>query len=124
MINQETANDIKTREAKYTAWRGDRNGIPTKEIPGYAPTNQERGELELFEFVTDKPDKYMLYIRESDKTAITWVGNKLGNVFFGTEFRDNFGGTRQSIDIIGVNGVKYHGWYFKSSGDYARIKSI
>jgi hypothetical protein len=32
------------------------------------------------------------------------------------------GDKRQPIDIYAINGKKYHGTYYKSSGDYARVK--
>jgi hypothetical protein len=77
----------------------------------------------LFEFVANPPDKYFLYISEADRTATTWTGEKLGDVSFGREFRDNFGGKRQPINVRAVNGKTYHGTYYKSSGNYARIRA-
>jgi hypothetical protein len=85
-------------------------------------TNDERSALEVFEFCTNPPDKYFLYINEKNHTATTWTGETLGRVFLGREYRDNFGGRRVPITVRGINGLTYHGTYFKSSGDYARVR--
>lgn len=85
-------------------------------------TNEERSALEVSEFKANLPDKYFLYIDENEKTATTWTGEKLGNVVFGREWCDNFGGKRQSIRIHAINGHEYAGTYFKSSGNYARVR--
>ena len=102
------------------------NGIP-HEVYSKFPfadevNNEMRSKLEVWEFLNDIPKKYFLYIREEDKTAITFTGAKLGDVSFGSTYRSNFGDTRQSIDVYGINGKKYHGIYFKEAGQYARIK--
>jgi len=104
------------------------NGIP-KEVNQKFPfadivDNDLRSALEVYEFIHDKPEKYFLYIDEKKTEAITWTGQKLGSVWFGREFRDNFGGKRQPITVCGINGVKYAGTYYKSSGNYARIKAV
>lgn len=87
-----------------------------------APTNEERSAVEVYEFVTNPPDKYFLYINCTKREATTWTGDKLGTVGFGNDYRDNFGGKRVPITVYAINGKKYHGTYFKSAGDYARIK--
>src|SRR5439155_26054876 len=85
-------------------------------------SNEERSALEVFEFVTNPPDKYFLYINEKNRTATTWPGEKLGDVSFGCEYRDNFGGERIPVNVYAINGKTYHGTYYKSSGNYARIR--
>lgn len=87
-----------------------------------APNNTERSQIETYNFVQNPPDKYFLYIDDKQAKATTWTGEVLGNVFFGTEWRDNFGGKRVPVTIRAINGKVYHGTYFKSSGNYARIK--
>lgn len=87
-----------------------------------SPTNEERSAVEVYEFVTNPPDKYFLYINCTKRIATTWTGDKLGDVSFGSEYRDNFGGKRVPITVYAINGKRYHGTYYKSSGDYARIK--
>jgi len=87
-----------------------------------SPTNEERSAVEVYEFRAEPPDKYVVYIDEPKRLATTWTGDKLGSVSFGQPFRDNFGGKRIPITVNAINGRIYHGTYFKSSGDYARIK--
>lgn len=86
-------------------------------------TNELRSKIEVWEFINDKPEKYFVYIDETNKKAITWMGDNLGTVYFGAEYRSNMGDKRQPIDIIAINGIKYYGIYYKSSGNYARIKA-
>lgn len=103
-----------------------------EEMAGVAqPSNQERGALELYDFVKSPPDRYFLYVREAKEpggmhVATTWVGDVLGRVVFGREYKSPSLGhspsARVPITVYGVNGVKYHGTYFKSSGDYARVR--
>jgi hypothetical protein len=84
--------------------------------------NDFRSAIEVWEFNYDIPDRYFLYISESKKIATTWTGQLLGSVIFGREFRDNFGGKRVPVTVYAVNGCVYYGTYYKSAGDYARIK--
>jgi hypothetical protein len=85
-------------------------------------TNEERSALEVFEFCTNPPDKYLLYISREKQAATTWTGGLLGHVTFGREYGDNFGGRRAPVWIQAINGKQYHGTYYKSSGDFARIR--
>lgn len=86
-----------------------------------APTNEERSAVEVFEFHSDPPQRYFLYINQEKRIATTWTGDKLGDVSFGRAWRDNFGGERVPISVRAINGRSYHGTYYRSSGDYARI---
>jgi hypothetical protein len=130
VISQDQAADIRQRNDALMAWvdsiRG-KNGWANyrpEDKPVNVPdvTNDERSALEVFEFCSNPPDKYFLYISEDKKTATTWTGDLLGHVTFGREYRDNFGGKRQPVWIRAVNGKRYHGTYFKSSGNFARIR--
>jgi len=130
VITPEQAQDIRTRNAALNQWidtiRG-KNGWASykpEDKPANVPdvSNEERSALEVFEFVSNPPDKYFLYINEKDHTATTWTGEKLGNVSFGREYRDNFGGKRIPVNVYAINGKTYHGTYYKSSGDYARVR--
>lgn len=103
------------------------NGIPV-EISKTFPfadeiTNELRSKIEVWEFMHEKPLQYFLYISEDEKEANTWKGDFLGNIHFGREYRSNMGDKRQPVDVFGINGIKYYGIYFKSSGNYARIKA-
>jgi hypothetical protein len=130
MITPEQASDIRQRNDALVAWvdsiRG-KNGWASyrpEDKPTNVPdvSNEERSALEVFEFCQTPPAKYFLYIREKDHTATTWTGDVLGQVSFGREWRDSFGGRRVPVTIRAVNGLTYHGTYFKSSGDFARIR--
>jgi hypothetical protein len=101
------------------------NAIPfeiAKTFPYWDKVNNNlRGAVEVYEFINDIPQKYFLYISKENK-ATTWNGEVLGDVHFGREYRSNIGDKRQPIDVFAINGKKYYGTYYKSSGDYARIK--
>lgn len=130
MITPQQAADIRQRNDALMAWvdsvRG-KNGWASykpEDKPAHVPdvSNNERSALEVFDFITNPPEKYFLYINEGQGTATTWTGETLGHVTFGREYRDNFGGKRQPVWIRGINGLKYHGTYYKSSGNFARIR--
>jgi hypothetical protein len=130
MITAQQAADIRARNDALMEWvdsiRG-KNGWASyrpEDKPANVPdvTNEERSALEVFEFCQTQPDKYFLYIREKDHTATTWTGDTLGEVSFGREWRDSFGGRRVPVTIRAINGHTYNGTYFKSSGDFARIR--
>jgi hypothetical protein len=130
MITPEQAADIRTRNNALMAWvnsiRG-KNGWASyrpEDKPADVPdvTNEERSALEVFEFCTNPSDKYFLYISLEKQAATTWTGVLLGHVTFGREYRDNFGGIRVPVTVRAINGLTYHGTYFKSSGDFARIR--
>jgi hypothetical protein len=130
MITPQHAADIRQRNDRLMSWvdsiRG-KNGWTSyrpEDKPPDVPdvTNEERSALEVFEFCSNPPTKYFLYISETKRTATTWTGDVLGQVSFGREYRDNFGGKRAPIWIRGINGRSYHGTYYKSSGNFARIR--
>lgn len=126
-ITIEQVRDIEAREAILADFmkRAKRNYL-TPEDQAQLPsvTNDERCAVELFYWNEEKPAKYFLYISEKDRAATTWTGEKLGRVEFGREYRGNMGDTRQSVRVYGNNGVNYAGIYFKSAGEYARIKAL
>jgi|LakMenEpi03Aug12_release.lakeMendotaPanAssembly.Ray.scaffolds.fasta_scaffold554145_2 hypothetical protein len=90
---------------------------------GFSVTNEMRSKVEIYYFNKDKPKTYFIYIDATKKIATTWTGDNLGVCHFGQSYKSNFGDIRQNIDVYGINGVKYHGVYFKSSGNYARLKA-
>lgn len=114
-------------------------------IPGgatdlpYKPSNEMRSAVECYDWMVAPPAKYFAYVKEQSKEErekagfvgaplfsrgelTTWMGDKLGYIYGGKPFKDNFGGERVSIDVVGTNGVLYYGTYYRSSGDYCRIK--
>lgn len=86
------------------------------------PTNDEISAVEVFDFINDPPKKYFLYVNEEKQHVQTWTGDWLGNVTFGKQWRDCFGGVRVSVRVYAINGRQYAGTYYKSAGDYARVK--
>ncbi len=127
MITKEQYDDIMAREAVRKQFLDHkRRRYITAEEAKTLPrvTNEEISAAEVYEFISDPPDKYFVYINEERHEATTWIGEKLGNVtgLSQTPKRSNFGDFRVYIDVYGINGKKYHGVYFKSAGDYARIK--
>jgi hypothetical protein len=96
---------------------------PSSDFSFSPPGNVIRGRAELWLWHSTPPSSYFLYVNESLGLATTWMGDVLGNVRFGKEYRDNLGGVRIPIVVYGTNRIRYHGTYFKSAGDYARIKA-
>lgn len=123
-ITSEQAKEIRAKYDAFHAWRGNRTSYHPSEIPSHVPTvtNDELSALEVHDFVTNPPDRYFLYINEETGNATTWTGDSLGRAYLGREFRDNFGGKRVPVTIQSINGKTYHGTYFKSAGNYARVK--
>jgi hypothetical protein len=142
LLTHEQAADIRARADKLSAWmKANKLGsYKPEELPAgiNPPTNDEISSLEVFDFHMNKPVRYFLYIAEGkpfngpgnvpplnrghEWKATTWTGEFLGHVHHGKPWRDNFGGTRVPITVVGVNGCTYHGTYYKSAGSYARVK--
>lgn len=124
-ITREAYEHLRARLQKYEAWRDGRTAVNTKDIPPELEvTNDERSRVEVYEFITNPPDKYFCYISEANPgvRATTWTGQSLGSVILGPKYRDNFGGTRQSVHLTAINGYTYFGTYYSSSGNYARVR--
>jgi hypothetical protein len=125
---KEARKKLDAYQAAVDAWMkaNKTNGIPvevTKDFPHAAEiTNDLRSKIEKFEFLSEEPVKYFVYISEKNKTATTWTGQKLGDVTFGREFRSNMGDKRVPVSVKALNGLNYYGTFFKSAGDYAVIK--
>jgi len=103
-------------------WLDAKDQKRMKEYAGGKLTNKDRSNIEVYEWLKNPPQSYFLYIDEKKRKAITWTGQELGDVGFGYSYRSNFGDRRISINVYGNNGKKYHGIYFCSAGNYARIK--
>ena len=127
MITKEQAEQYREQNARFMEWLGSRTSYRPEEVPADVPrlTNEQLSELEVYDFVTNPPEKYFLYINEEKKIATTWTGECLGNVIFGREFKSPAFGTyskRVPITLFAINHATYYGTYYKSSGDYARVK--
>lgn len=127
MLTPEQYAEICSRLATYDKWAEQfrmRNGfrvVPVGATPPAEVTNDERSAVEVFEFCRDKPDRYFLYVKAIPGLVTTWTGQTLGTCQLGSVYRGGFGDKRQPITVRAVNGCTYHGTYFKSAGDYARI---
>jgi len=127
---------LKKRWERFEAWRNGRTSYQSSEVPkGLNVTNEERSQIEQYEFVNDPPQKYFVYIRRvncdgerEEKSlrvqATTWAGDVLGVGMLGYSFRDNFGGERYPVRFRAINGKTYSGTYYSSAGDYARVRVV
>jgi len=132
MLTPAQAADIRAKIDRFEAWLGDRRSYRPEEVPADLPqvSNEDRSALEVFDFVNDPPRRYFLYIKEGNPAqaaplvgqATTWTGDRLGYVRFGRSWRSNMGDTRVPVTITAINGRVYVGTYFKSAGDYARVR--
>ena len=128
MLTQQDYTTLKTKNEVYQAARftlcGTRNCVTVneqKQLPEPC-SNDELSAMEVYEFITDPPVKYFLYVDVKQSIVTTWTGDKLGDCWLGRKYRSNMGDTRQSIDIHAINGKHYAGTFFTSAGDYARVK--
>jgi len=130
MIDAKTHAIYRARIAAFEAWLNGRTSYRTEDVPTELRDidNAMRSAVEVYEINTEKPEKLFVYVAP-DKIAnagafgfvTTWTGERLGRYEVRNKWRDNFGGERQSIRAC-IGGVMYAGTYFKSSGDYARLK--
>lgn len=88
-------------------------------------TNSLRSAIETWEFKIKSPQKYIVYVNLEKRLVTTWTGQVLGNITsIGKEYRSNMGDIRVSIRFKGINTLNYSGTYYKSSGDYAHVKTV
>lgn len=90
-------------------------------------TNEEKSAVEVHEWVANPPDRYFAYVSETDRTITTWMGDLLGSITYWSAYTcPGFGwkSERVAIRVRGTNGVNYYGTYYKSAGQYARIRRI
>lgn len=97
-----------------------------EEMSGVAwPTNEERSQVEVYEFFHDPPDRYFVYVDPQFKKVRTWMGDVLGDILWtGSEYRSPMGDRRRNIRVLGINGVMYSGTCYVSAGDYCRIRKM
>lgn len=124
MISAARAADIRRR---YEA-SGREDAKPVIELGKKAhphPSNEELGELEYYEFMTNKPDKVFAYYKGDARVGeaiTTWMGWVIGHITWrGTERRP-MGGKVVAIHVRGANGVNYVGNCNLSSGNYCRLR--
>lgn len=90
------------------------------------PTNAELSAVEVWEFQNMPPKSLFAYVDKTSSTIRTFNGEILGNAVFGKEHKSpGFGGAfskRVPLKVTGINGLTYYGTWYKSSGNYARLK--
>lgn len=88
-------------------------------------TNALRSAIEAWEFKIKPPQKYIVYVNLKKNVVTTWTGQVLGIITsIGKEHRSNMGDIRISIRFKGINNLTYAGTFYKSAGDYARVKTV
>jgi hypothetical protein len=65
----------------------------------------------------------LLYAFEKEGKVGSWDGKLKIPARFGKEYRDNFGGTRQTVYFT-YQGKQFMGVFFKSQGDIVRVREI
>ena len=84
----------------------------------------ERQELQAW---AAKPDHWVVYVTDAGNTDIvtTWLGTKLGDIYWSRTYRGGFGGTRmRAIQFRGTNGESYHGRFGYDWGELCRVRKM
>lgn len=132
---------LRQRSDAFSVWLGKRNNYKAEEVPaGLEMPNGARSRLEVLDFIADPPTRYFAYVQDvpgmspaarslglTPKLArvITWIGDTLANVTWtGDAWRDNFGGERVPFRCEAINGLSYSGVYYKSAGNYCRLRLL
>lgn len=139
LISAATAASYRRKIAAFNRWLGKRRSYRTEEVPPHLRdvTNEMRNAVEVYEFVHHPPTKYFAYVHLGSMdaswgssgfgttrgaTLTTFMGSILGHGRVGEAYRALGNSRRRSISIRAINGYEYHGTYYESSGDYARVK--
>ena len=128
-MTAELAADIRRRDEALCTWLGKRTSYHPDELPAdiNPPTNEERSAVEVFEFMRDKPDKYVVYVKVTNGRvceAVTWTGEIYGRGTVGREYTSNMGDKRRSIRFLAITGDTYAGTYYCGTSDYARVRKV
>jgi len=88
--------------------------------------NIETSRLEVATFKSGVYSRYFAYLSK-DRRITTWMGDTLATVtWMGAEYRcPGFGGfpsVRQNFTARGIDGRAWYGTFYKSSGDYVRMR--
>lgn len=92
--------------------------------------NAELSRVEVYEFMRDKPGRYFAYVAQDLSKVTTWTGETLGYVIWhGNPYKvrnpfSHWPSERQNLRVHAVNGLTYSAVYYKSSGDYCRMKVV
>lgn len=151
MINARQAKSLRERNNRHEAWSKQfikPNGwtVITKEEQATCPrnarmTNEQRGKLEQFEVLRDKPRQLVAYYKLVDLAGNpsgytakdvcsgcmvqvhVWTGDVLGKgrVTSLAAWRSNFGDRRVNIRVK-IADCWYAGTAFLDAGDYCRLR--
>ena len=138
-ITEAQAADIRRREKLSRAWlqkhrsgRGGGISYDPKD-PGLPPsvrrqpTNEERSELEVFDFLRDRPDRYFAYYDSGMTKVTTWTGQKIGDIVRkGTVYRTGrgTGARKQRVRVRAITGDQYAGPCELDAGTYCRLRKV
>ena len=87
-----------------------------------SPTNEERGQLEVYEFMTNPPDKFYAFYSDDMRHIKTFMGEIIGDIVHRGAERRPMGGRVVSVRVRGINGATYAGTCNMSSGTYCLLK--
>lgn len=125
------------RANRFNAWldtKRNRHGWASyrpEEVPAdiaaIAPTNEERGLIEIQDLHELQPERLFCYVtRDGDGwKATNFPGQRLGLVYVGGSYSSPAFGrssTRRPVRLACINGCAYFGTLYESSGDYARLR--
>ena len=140
MITGTKYNALKRKIAAFDKWVDTQRSVNgwASFLPSDVPkhikqvSNAERSSVEVYEFIHNPPEKYLVYIRrnvikpglvDSRIEATTWTGQVLGYGKLGKFYRCGRS-RRYSVVFQGINGHSYKGTFYASSGDYARVHKV
>lgn len=139
LISAEQAADIRRREKLAQSWlqkrRSGRGGWVSYDpkdpkLPPSVrrqPTNEERSELEMFEFMRNRPDRYFAYYDKDMSKVTTWMGQKLGDIIWrGQVYKTGWwpGARKQRVRVRAVTGDTYAGPCELDAGNYCRLRKV
>lgn len=116
---------------------------PDGKVDNVILSNEELAAIELWSFCNQPPEKMFAYVKKSDKTNVyyrrmpngrggpfdylitNFTGESFGEAHLGYEYKSPAfwqPSIRQSVTLHAINGYWYYGTFYKSSGDYCRLK--
>lgn len=123
---------LRARVDAFAQWLGKRTSYKPEEVPqGLSVENSERSRLEVLEFIAAPPEKAFAYIKETSAllwAVTTWTGDTLATVTWsGMPYKcPAFGQQSECVNFraVGINGATYSGIYYKSAGNYCRLRRV
>jgi hypothetical protein len=91
------------------------------------PTNEERSDVEVYEWMTEPPVSYFAYVDKiaPGEVVTNFTGRTLGHITScGSIWKSNFGDRRQHFTVEGTNGITYSATAYIDSGTYCRMRAV